>query len=68
MLGSDRNTSLAKASYSATGHLLESRFAGSAWLTGGSAGPEGSLLAFPVFLVVLALLWLAYRRKGAARA
>jgi len=40
------------------GHLLNSSFHGSPWLTGGSAGPEGSLLLF----VLVALLWLAFDR------
>jgi membrane protease YdiL (CAAX protease family) len=40
------------------GHLLNSSFHGSRWLTGGSVGPEGSLLVF----VVIALLWVAFDR------
>jgi membrane protease YdiL (CAAX protease family) len=40
------------------GHLLRSSFHGSRWLTGGSVGPEGSLLVF----VILALLWVAFDR------
>ena len=40
----------------APGHLLSSSFHGSKWLTGGSVGPEGSLLVF----VVIALLWIAF--------
>ncbi len=38
-----------------TGHLLNSGFHGSRWLTGGSVGPEGSVL---VFVVVGASWWL----------
>ena len=34
----------------ARGHLLLSWFHGSQWLTGGSVGPEGSVLVFPVLL------------------
>jgi len=49
-----------------TGHLLASRLTGPSWLSGGEAGPEGSALAFPVFVVLLVLLWLAYRRRPAA--
>ena len=41
-----------------TGHLMRSSFHGSAWLTGGSVGPEGSVLVF----VVMALTWLAFDR------
>jgi len=40
------------------GHLLHSSFHGSRWLTGGSVGPEGSVLLF----VVLALAWVAFDR------
>jgi len=41
-----------------TGHLLRSSFHGSRWLTGGSVGPEGSVLVF----VVIALTWFAFDR------
>jgi uncharacterized protein len=40
------------------GHLLRSSFHGSHWLTGGSVGPEGSVLVF----VVLAVTWVAFDR------
>jgi CAAX protease family protein len=40
------------------GHLLSSSFHGPHWLTGGSVGPEGSVLCF----VVIAVLWLAFDR------
>lgn len=40
------------------GHLLSSSLHGKLWLTGGSVGPEGSLLCF----VVIALLWLVFDR------
>lgn len=40
------------------GHLMNPSFHGSAWLTGGAVGPEGSLLVF----VVLAILWLLFDR------
>jgi len=42
----------------APGHLLSSSFHGPRWLTGGSVGPEGSVLDF----VVLAALTLAFHR------
>ena len=38
------------------GHLLNSSFHGSRWLTGGSVGPEGSALV----LVVIALMWVVF--------
>jgi len=41
-----------------TGHLLRSSFHGSPWITGGSVGPEGSVLAF----VVIGLTWLVFDR------
>jgi membrane protease YdiL (CAAX protease family) len=50
----------------APGHLLSSSLRGPSWLTGGTVGPEGSLLCF----IVIALAWLAfdraYPRKTAA--
>lgn len=41
-----------------TGHLLNSSFQGPRWLTGGSAGPEGSVLAF----VVIGALFVLFNR------
>ncbi len=41
-----------------TGHLMKSSFPGPAWLTGGSVGPEGSVLVF----VIIALLWILFDR------
>jgi len=38
------------------GHLLSSSFHGSAWLTGGSVGPEGSVMCF----VVIAAAWVGF--------
>jgi uncharacterized protein len=40
------------------GHLLNSSFHGTAWLTGGSVGPEGSVLVF----VVIVALWVGFDR------
>jgi membrane protease YdiL (CAAX protease family) len=40
------------------GHLLKCVFHGPRWLTGGSVGPEGSVLIF----VVLVLLWALFER------
>ena len=48
-----------------TGHLLVSQLTGPAWLSGGDAGPEGSVLALPVFAVMLGLLWIVYRPRSA---
>jgi membrane protease YdiL (CAAX protease family) len=41
-----------------TGHLLRSAFHGSRWITGGSVGPEGSVLVF----VVIGLTWVVFDR------
>ena len=38
------------------GHLLSSSFRGSRWITGGSVGPEGSLLCF----VVIGVIWVGF--------
>jgi uncharacterized protein len=41
-----------------TGHLFNSSFHGSRWLTGGSVCPEGSVLVF----VVIAASWVVFDR------
>jgi membrane protease YdiL (CAAX protease family) len=41
-----------------TGHLLKSSLRGSRWLTGGSVGPEGSVLLF----VAIAVTWVTFDR------
>jgi len=40
------------------GHLLRSTLHGPAWITGGTVGPEGSVL----LLVVMVLVWIAFDR------
>jgi membrane protease YdiL (CAAX protease family) len=40
------------------GHLLNSSFHGTRWITGGEVGPEGSVLV----LVVIALMWVVFDR------
>jgi uncharacterized protein len=47
----------------APGHLLNSSFQGSAWLTGGSVGPEGSVLVF----VLIGAMWVVFDRMYPAR-
>jgi uncharacterized protein len=47
----------------APGHLLNSSLHGSVWLTGGSVGPEGSVLCF----IVIALLWITFDQVYAGR-
>jgi CAAX protease family protein len=44
-------------------HLLQSSFHGPAWLTGGSVGPEGSVLLF----VLIGLMWLLFDRAYPAK-
>jgi hypothetical protein len=41
-----------------TGHLTSSSLQGPIWLSGGSVGPEGSLLCF----VLIVLLWIVFNR------
>lgn len=49
----------------ATGHLLNSSFHGPAWLTGGTVGPEGSMLNFAVFaLAFVVFAWLFPGKKN----
>jgi uncharacterized protein len=48
----------------APGHLLKSSFQGSRWLTGGSVGPEGSVLVF----VLITFMWIAFDRLYPAKA
>lgn len=45
------------------GHLLSSSLHGPQWLSGGSVGPEGSVLCF----VVIALVWVSFDRMYPAR-
>lgn len=42
----------------APGHLLSSSMRGATWLSGGSVGPEGSVLCF----VVIAVVWVVFER------
>ncbi|MBV8207574.1 MAG: CPBP family intramembrane metalloprotease [Acidobacteria bacterium] len=46
------------------GHLLSSHFTGASWITGGSAGPEGSLFIFPLLGVMALLFALVYREPA----
>jgi membrane protease YdiL (CAAX protease family) len=46
-----------------TGHLLNSSFHGPAWLTGGTVGPEGSVLNFVVFALAFVIFAFVYRSK-----
>jgi uncharacterized protein len=44
----------------APGHLLNSTFHGPVWLTGGTVGPEGSVMAFVVIGIAAAIFVLAF--------
>lgn len=52
----------------ATGHLLTTTPAGSALWSGGTDGPEGSLLVLPVIALLLAAVILVYGRRRAVPA
>lgn len=47
----------------ARGHLLNSSFHGPRWLTGGTIGPEGSVMDFVLFVIVFVLFNWAYLAK-----
>jgi uncharacterized protein len=47
----------------AQGHLLNSSFHGPRWLTGGTTGPEGSIMEFVVFLPAFILFNWVYPAK-----
>lgn len=51
----------------ATGHLLNSSVHGSRWLTGGTIGPEGSVMAFVMFAIVFAAFNWAYPSRKLTR-
>lgn len=59
--------------YAAEGHLLNPTFSGPNWMTGGSAGPEGSWLCIALLVIfwIISALWLRekkYPNPGAIRA
>ena len=47
----------------APGHLLNSSFQGSVWLSGGTVGPEGSVMAFAVVALAAVLFVIVYPAK-----
>jgi membrane protease YdiL (CAAX protease family) len=47
----------------AAGHLLNSHPAGNAMLSGGSTGPEGSILCTPIFLLIAAIIYYTLPRR-----
>jgi membrane protease YdiL (CAAX protease family) len=50
----------------AQGHLFNSWFHGPQWLTGGSVGPEGSLLVFPVLLLMAVIIHVMFPARRTA--
>jgi uncharacterized protein len=50
----------------ASGYLMNSSFHGPVWLTGGSVGPEGSVLVFAVLALWAAILHFLFPAKRAA--
>jgi membrane protease YdiL (CAAX protease family) len=56
--------SVANSGFKAPGHLLSSSFHGPDWLTGGTVGPEASLLVF----VLIGLMTLLFHWRYPVRA
>jgi hypothetical protein len=44
----------------ATGRLFNSSSHGPNWLTGGTVGPEGSYLVFPVLVLICVVVYFAF--------
>ena len=57
----------ADSGFVAPGHLFSTSPAGNPLWSGGSDGPEGSLLIIPIVLLILAWLVIIYRRPGPAQ-
>jgi hypothetical protein len=47
----------------AVGTLFDSQFQGSKWITGGSVGPEGSVLVFVVIALLILAIHLLYSKR-----
>jgi uncharacterized protein len=60
--------SVPNSGMSAPGHLMNPSFHGSRWLTGGSVGPEGSVLLFLLIAVMWVLFDRIYPEKAAKQA
>jgi membrane protease YdiL (CAAX protease family) len=50
--------------FQAPGHLLNPHIQGADWLSGGTVGPEGSILSLLILTVMCVLVWLTYRRRS----
>jgi hypothetical protein len=46
----------------ANGHLLNTTLSGSKWMTGGTVGPEGSVIELIVVSAVIVLIFVRFRR------
>lgn len=55
--------SVPNSGMTAPGHLMNPSFQGSKWLTGGTVGPEGSVLCF----VLIGIMWLLFDRMYPAK-
>jgi hypothetical protein len=53
--------------FPAPGHLLHTTLAGSKWMTGGTVGPEGSIIEIFIALVVIVLIYLRFRHFSQPR-
>jgi len=51
----------------ANGHLLNTTLSGSKWMTGGTVGPEGSIVELVIVSAVIGLLFLRFRRREPQR-
>ena len=58
--------SVPNSGVTAAGHLLNSSFHGPVWLTGGAAGPEGSVLVFAVLAVSAGVVHYMFPAKRTA--
>ena len=52
--------------FQAPGHLLNPQSQGPAWLSGGTVGPEGSVVTLVLWMLMIALFVVLYRRRGPA--
>jgi CAAX protease family protein len=53
---------VADSGMQANGHLLNTTLSGSKWMTGGTVGPEGSVIELLVVSAVIVLLFVRFRR------
>ncbi|MGB7750288.1 MAG: CPBP family glutamic-type intramembrane protease [Candidatus Acidiferrales bacterium] len=58
---------VADSGFPARGHLLHTTLAGPKWLTGGTVGPEASIIEILVTLMVIVLTYLRFRHFSKPR-